>query len=81
MFAMRFSPEGFVIEHLRLTSRARTAEHCNAGGRAENVRTCKDVARKGELAMDRNRVLLIGGALVLVLFLAYLFAPGGILPR
>jgi hypothetical protein len=31
--------------------------------------------------MDRNRVLLIGGALVLVLFLAYLFAPGDILPR
>jgi len=31
--------------------------------------------------MDRNRVFLIGGALVLVLFLAYLFAPGGILPR
>ena len=26
--------------------------------------------------MDRNRVLLIGGALVLVLILAYLFAPG-----
>jgi hypothetical protein len=37
--------------------------------------------RNGELAMDRNRVLLIGGALVLVLFLAYLLAPGGILPR
>jgi hypothetical protein len=33
------------------------------------------------LAMDRNRVLLVGGALVLVLFLAYLFDPGGILPR
>ena len=31
--------------------------------------------------MDRNRMLLIGGALVLVLFLAYLFGPGGILPR
>jgi hypothetical protein len=31
--------------------------------------------------MDRNRVLLVGGALVLVLFLAYLFDPGGILPR
>jgi len=26
-------------------------------------------------------VLLIGGALVLVLFLAHLFAPGGIMPR
>jgi hypothetical protein len=37
--------------------------------------------QKGELAMDRNRVLLIGGALVLVLFFAYLFAPGGIMPR
>jgi hypothetical protein len=36
---------------------------------------------EGELAMDRNRVLLIGGALVLVLFLAYLFATGGVVPR
>jgi hypothetical protein len=41
----------------------------------------KDAARKEELVMDRNRVLLIGGALVLVLFLAYLFAPGGVVPR
>jgi len=32
--------------------------------------------------MDRNRVLLIAGALVLVLFLAYLLGPGaGIIPR
>jgi len=31
--------------------------------------------------MDRNRVLLIGGALVLALFLAYMFAGGGIVPR
>lgn len=30
--------------------------------------------------MDKNRVLLIGGALVLMLFLAYLFAPDGFLP-
>jgi hypothetical protein len=35
----------------------------------------------GELLMDRNRLLLFGGAMVLALFLAYLFAPGGILPR
>jgi hypothetical protein len=27
--------------------------------------------------MDRNRVLLIGGAVVLVLFLAYILGPGG----
>jgi hypothetical protein len=33
------------------------------------------------LRMDRNRVLIIGGALVLVLFLAYLFVSGGILSR
>lgn len=33
------------------------------------------------VAMDRNRVLLIGGALVLMFFLAYPFAPGGVLPR
>jgi hypothetical protein len=31
--------------------------------------------------MDKNRVLLIGGAIVLMLFLAYMFAPGGIVPR
>jgi hypothetical protein len=31
--------------------------------------------------MDRNRLLLIGGAMVLALFLAFLFGPGGILPR
>ena len=31
--------------------------------------------------MDKNRVLLIGGALVLMLLLAYMFAPGGIVPR
>ena len=31
--------------------------------------------------MDRNRLLLIAGALTLALFLAMLFAPGGILPR
>jgi hypothetical protein len=31
--------------------------------------------------MDRNRVLLIGGALVLALFLAYLLAGEGIVPR
>jgi hypothetical protein len=31
--------------------------------------------------MDRNRVLLIGGALVVVLFLAYLMTGGGIVPR
>ena len=41
----------------------------------------RSAVRNGELVMDRNRVLLIGGALVLVLFLAYLFAPGSILPR
>lgn len=29
----------------------------------------------------RNRFLLLGGAMVLALFLAYLFAPGGIVPR
>ncbi len=29
----------------------------------------------------RNRLLLLGGAMVLALFLAYLFAPGGIVPR
>jgi hypothetical protein len=38
-------------------------------------------APPGELAMDRNRILLIGGALALALFLAFLFAPGGVLPR
>jgi hypothetical protein len=31
--------------------------------------------------MDRNRLLLIGGALVLALFLAYLMTGGGIVPR
>lgn len=31
--------------------------------------------------MDRKRVLLIGGALVLALFLAYLMGGGGIFPR
>jgi hypothetical protein len=31
--------------------------------------------------MDKNRVLLIGGALVLMLFLAYLFAPDSLLSR
>jgi hypothetical protein len=30
-----------------------------------------------EAAMDRNRVLLIAGAVVLVLFLAYILGPGG----
>ncbi len=30
--------------------------------------------------MDKNRILLIGGAMVVALFLAYVFAPGGILP-
>jgi len=30
-----------------------------------------------EVAMDKNRVLLIAGALVLVLFLAYLLGVGG----
>jgi hypothetical protein len=35
-----------------------------------------------EVAMDRKRVLLIAGALVLVLFLAYLLGAGeGIVPR
>lgn len=31
--------------------------------------------------LGRNRLLLLGGAMVLALFLAYLFAPGGIVPR
>jgi hypothetical protein len=31
--------------------------------------------------MDRNRLLLIGAAMVLALFIALLFAPGGVLPR
>jgi hypothetical protein len=31
--------------------------------------------------MDKNRLLLLGGAMVLALFLAFLFAPGDILPR
>ena len=31
--------------------------------------------------LGRNRLLLLGGATVLALFLAYLFAPGGIVPR
>ena len=31
--------------------------------------------------MDKNRILLIGGAMVVALFLAYVFAPGGFLPR
>jgi hypothetical protein len=78
---MRCARDCFVIEHLRLASGARTAERRSAGRRTSekctgDVMSCKDVARKGELAMDRNRVLLIGGAAVLVLFLAYLFAPG-----
>jgi hypothetical protein len=29
--------------------------------------------------MDRNRILLIGGALALALFLAYMIAGGGLL--
>jgi hypothetical protein len=37
--------------------------------------------RKEELAMDRNRLLLIGGAMVLALFIAFLFAPSGVVPR
>ena len=36
----------------------------------------------GEIAMDRNRVLLIGGAVALVLFIAYMLGSGGgIVPR
>jgi len=31
--------------------------------------------------MDRNRVLLIGGALALALFLAYMIGGGGVVPR
>lgn len=31
--------------------------------------------------MDRNRLLLIGGALVLALFVAYLLTANGIVPR
>jgi hypothetical protein len=31
--------------------------------------------------MDRNRLLLIGGALVLALFLAYLMGGADIVPR
>jgi len=31
--------------------------------------------------MEKNKLLLIGGAMVLALFLALLFAPGGVLPR
>ena len=41
----------------------------------------KDLATQGELAMDRNRLLLLGGAIVLALFLASVFAPSGIVPR
>jgi predicted RNA-binding Zn-ribbon protein involved in translation (DUF1610 family) len=34
-----------------------------------------------EVAVDRNRVLLIGSAVVLILFLAYMLGPGGALPH
>jgi preprotein translocase subunit Sec61beta len=30
-----------------------------------------------EVGMDRNRLLLIGGAIALVLFLAHILGPGG----
>jgi hypothetical protein len=32
-------------------------------------------------AMDRNRLLVIGAAMVVALFIAFLFAPGGVVPR
>ena len=62
---------------------------CTSGARARAVTPQEHVPEVGgdalqqgdELSMDRNRLLLIGGAMVLALFLAFLFAPGGILPR
>ena len=81
---MSFSREGLVIGHLRAEALNEVydtqARQLDFAGMAHRVAQAR-WTRNGELAMDRNRVLLIGGALVLVLFLAYLLAPGGILPR
>ncbi len=44
-------------------------------GALDALRVGAAIAR--EVGMDRNKLLLVGGAIVLVLFLAYMLGPGG----
>lgn len=60
---------------------AGTTEILSFAKEANPDKICRSACAR-EVAMDRNRVLLIGGAIVLVLFLAYLLkGGGGVLPQ